>query len=148
LINGQQLRRANAAATTTASAAATTVAGSKMGSRRKQSFKVDELGNKPKLVLVEIGRYRIFDVEGMGSDTQGANFKDLPGVTDGENNKVKWELSVSKFMLPSGGSKVEYAAVACRSINSTIEVVEHIKALWIKHLKRRGVMLKNHLATN
>ncbi|KAI3523188.1 hypothetical protein L1887_01246 [Cichorium endivia] len=33
---------------------------------------------------------------------KGANFRDLPGVKVGKNNKVEWDLSIERVMLPSG----------------------------------------------
>ncbi|CAI9289781.1 unnamed protein product [Lactuca saligna] len=33
---------------------------------------------------------------------KGANFRNLPGVKVGTNNKVEWDLSVERVMLPSG----------------------------------------------
>ncbi|XP_076883403.1 DNA (cytosine-5)-methyltransferase 1-like [Bidens hawaiensis] len=33
---------------------------------------------------------------------KGANFRDLPGVRVGKNNKVEWDPSVERVMLPSG----------------------------------------------
>ena len=33
---------------------------------------------------------------------QGANFRDLPGVMVGKNNKVEWDPTVERVMLPSG----------------------------------------------
>ena len=33
---------------------------------------------------------------------QGANFRDLPGVMVNSNNRVEWDPSIERVLLPSG----------------------------------------------
>ncbi|KAL4591802.1 hypothetical protein LXL04_004774 [Taraxacum kok-saghyz] len=70
---------------------------------RKQAFGKDSLKRKMlydhrPLELNEDDYARVCQIPKI----KGANFRNLPGVKVGKNNKVEWDLSVERVMLPSG----------------------------------------------